>query len=230
MNNKVLIYSFQSLLTSGAIAGLLVASNVQAQSPVSGPDPHHPSAQTAPPQPKGMMQIDRHFIEMMIPHHKGAVEMADLALLRAQHPETKKLAEAIKVAQTHEIQQMQTWYKQWYGKEVPAFPMGMEMMNRGQRMGQKPSPGMMGQGQGMMKMHRDMMGMEMDLDALKSASDFDKEFIRQMIPHHQMAVKMAQMASGRAAHPEIRTLTQSIIKSQNVEIAKMQGWQQAWNQ
>jgi uncharacterized protein (DUF305 family) len=228
MNNKVLIYSFQSLLTSGAIAGLLVASNVQAQSPMSGQDPHHPYAQTAPPQPKGMMQIDRHFIEMMIPHHKGAVEMADLALLRAQHPEIKKLAEAIKVAQNREIQQMQTWYKQWYGKEVPASPMGMGMMNRGQRMSKKPSLGMMGQGQGMMKMHRDMMGMEMDLDALKSASDFDKEFIRQMIPHHQMAVKMAQMVLNSATHPEIRTLGQSIINSQAAEIEQMRQWYQAW--
>jgi len=53
--------------------------------------------------------------------------------------------------------------------------------------------------------------------------------VRQMIPHHQMAVRMAQMASGRAARPEIRTLAQSIIKSQKAEIAQMQGWQQAWN-
>jgi uncharacterized protein (DUF305 family) len=50
-----------------------------------------------------------------------------------------------------------------------------------------------------------------------------------MIPHHQMAVKMAQMASGRATRPEIRTLIQSIIKSQNAEIMQMKGWQQAWN-
>jgi len=81
---------------------------------------------------------------------------------------------------------------------------------------------MMGMGQG-------MMNMETDLAALKKASDFDKEFVRQMIPHHQMAVMMAQMASKRATRPEIRTLAQSIIKSQNAEIAQMQGWQQAWN-
>jgi uncharacterized protein (DUF305 family) len=74
-----------------------------------------------------------------------------------------------------------------------------------------------------------MMNMTTDLNALKKAPDFDKEFVRQMIPHHQMAVRMAQMASGRAAHPEIRTLAQSIIKSQSAEIAQMQGWQQAWN-
>ncbi|HEY9622446.1 MAG TPA: DUF305 domain-containing protein [Crinalium sp.] len=49
-----------------------------------------------------------------------------------------------------------------------------------------------------------------------------------MIPHHQMAVGMVQMASGCAAHLETRTLAQSIIKAQNAEIAQMQGWQQAW--
>jgi uncharacterized protein (DUF305 family) len=72
--------------------------------------------------------------------------------------------------------------------------------------------------------------MSMDMDALKTASDFDKEFVRQMVPHHQMAVMMAQMASTRATRPEIRTLAQSIIKSQNAEIMQMKGWQQAWNQ
>ena len=75
----------------------------------------------------------------------------------------------------------------------------------------------MGQGQG-------MMSMKTDLDALKKAPDFDKEFVRQMIPHHQMAVMMAQMASECASHPEIRTLAQSIITSQSAEIAQMQGW------
>jgi len=56
----------------------------------------------------------------------------------------------------------------------------------------------------------------------------DRHFIEMMIPHHQMAVKMAQMASKRAAHPDLRNLARSIIKSQNAEISKMQGWQQAW--
>jgi uncharacterized protein (DUF305 family) len=79
------------------------------------------------------------------------------------------------------------------------------------------------------EMGQGMMNMATDLNALKQAPDFDKEFVRQMIPHHQMAVKMAQMVSSRAARPEIRTLAQSIIKSQNAEIAQMQGWQQAWN-
>jgi len=67
-----------------------------------------------------------------------------------------------------------------------------------------------------------------DLAALKNASDFDKEFIHQMIPHHLMAVHMAQMVLNQKTRPEIRTLAQSIIKSQMAEIKQMQQWQQVW--
>ncbi len=220
MNKKFLVYSLVGLLSSGTAGGFVLANSKQAQSlPASG----------NPQQPRSI-QVDQHFIEMMIPHHQDAIAMADLALSRAKRPEVKKIAEAIKKEQTLEIEEMRTWYKKWYGKEVPAHSMSdMGMMGNHHKQGQGTGSGMMGQGQGMMGQGQGMMSMKTDIDALKKAPDFDKEFIRQMIPHHQMAVKMAQMASGRAVRPEIRTLAQSIIKSQNAEIAQMQGWQQAWN-
>ena len=225
MNKKFLVYSLVGLLSSGAITGFVLINSKQGQSlPASG------NSQ----QPRAV-RVDRHFIEMMIPHHQNAIAMANLASSRAKRPEVKKIAEAIKKEQTREIQEMRTWYKQWYGKEVPAHSMtDMGMMGDHHNQGQGTGSGMMGQGQGMMGQGmmgqgQGMMSMKTDLDALKKAPDFDKEFVRQMIPHHQMAVKMAQMASGRAARPEIRTLAQSIIKSLNAEIAQMQGWQQAWN-
>lgn len=215
---KTLIYGFLSLLTSSAVTGLLIANTTSAQQPRT--EDFHPTfAQAAPPH-RGIMaqEVDRHFIEMMIPHHEDAVEMANLALSRAQHPEIKKLAEAIKRDQTREIEQMRAWYKKWYGTEVPvASTTGMGMMGTHQRMG---SRGMMG-----MSMHPDM---EMHLDTLKDASNFDQAFIREMIPHHQMAVMMSQMAQRSATHPEIRKLAESIIKTQTAEIEQMRQWYQAW--
>ena len=74
----------------------------------------------------------------------------------------------------------------------------------------------------MMSMQQqDMMDREM-MSALKNASDFDQEFLRQMTRHHQMATMMAGMVVNSAEHPEIRQLAQSIIKSQSAEIAQMQ--------
>lgn len=216
--SKILIYSFLGFLTSSALAGLLITHRTQAQSTNPDHNLHHPSTKAPAPQSGMMTRPNQYFIEMMIPHHQDAVEMANLALTRAKRPEIKKLAEAIKREQTREIQQMRGWYKAWYGKDVPQVPMGTGMMGNRQGMGQ-------GMGQGMMTQNGMM---HTDLVALKNASDFDKEFIRQMIPHHQMAVHMAQMALNQKTRPEIRTLAQSIIKSQTAEIKQMQGWQQAW--
>lgn len=142
---------------------------------------------------------DSHFIENMVPHHQMAVDMANIALTRAEHPEIKHLAKNIKTSQSREIAEMRHWYKKWYGTDVP----NSSMMNQA------------------------MMSVT-DLNKLKKAKPFDKEFIKQMVPHHQMAVMMAQMALKDAKHPEIRNLARSIIKSQSAEIAEMRMWYKKW--
>lgn len=60
--------------------------------------------------------FDQAFITEMIIHHEGAVDMAELALTRAQHQEIKDLATAIIAAQNKEIDDMKKWYQEWYGK------------------------------------------------------------------------------------------------------------------
>ncbi|MFN2455363.1 MAG: DUF305 domain-containing protein [Pyrinomonadaceae bacterium] len=57
--------------------------------------------------------FDLMFIDMMTPHHAGAVTMAQEALTKAQHPEIKKLAQGIIDAQKKEIAQMNDWKKAW---------------------------------------------------------------------------------------------------------------------
>ena len=129
--------------------------------------------------------IDRHFIEEMIPHHEDAIEMSELALKKAEHEELKTLSENIIHTQSKEIADMITWYKSWYGAEVPEsanFEMGM-------------------------------MDDMTDLKALEGADIFDKEFIEQMIPHHQMAVMMASMMLNRTDRAEMKKLAQDIIRT-----------------
>ncbi len=221
MNNEFLIYGLVGLLASG-LSGPLHSAQAQ--------PPGQVSERPANASGRRMMgtQMSQHFIEMMIPHHESAVTMADLALSKAKRPEIKQLAEAIKKDQTREIQQMRTWYKQWYGKEVPTSA-DTGMMGSDRQPGQSPGPGSQGNGMMNAEMRRDMMGINMDLEALKSVPDFDREFIRQMIPHHQMAVMMARMVLN-SDRPEIRNLAESIIKSQTAEIAQMRQWYQAWYQ
>jgi uncharacterized protein (DUF305 family) len=57
--------------------------------------------------------FDKAFVEMMISHHEGAVDMAELIPARAKHSEIKTLGEAIISAPTKEIAEMKQWQKDW---------------------------------------------------------------------------------------------------------------------
>lgn len=157
--------------------------------------------------------MDKHFIEQMVPHHENAVEMAQLALERSKKMEIKNLANTIIESQSKEIKDMQKWYANWYGGEIPknSSPTGSGI-------------GMMG-GRSIMGK---MMNNETDIDFLKNAEDFDKTFIELMVPHHRIAIMMAQMLELGTNKPELKQLAKDIIESQSREIKEMQEWYLKW--
>lgn len=59
-------------------------------------------------------QFDLRFLNAMIPHHQGAVTMAQQALEKSDRPEVKQLAQNIVDSQQKEIDQMNQWKKAWY--------------------------------------------------------------------------------------------------------------------
>ena len=56
----------------------------------------------------------------------------------------------------------------------------------------------------------------------------DAHFIEQMIPHHEDAITMANLALSKAKHPEIKQLSEIIIDSQSKEIDQMKEWYKEW--
>ena len=71
--------------------------------------------------------FDKAFIEQMIIHHQGAIDMAKLAQNNAKHDEVKNLANDILSAQSKEIDMMQIWQGDWGYKSVPGSH-DMQMM------------------------------------------------------------------------------------------------------
>lgn len=58
--------------------------------------------------------FDHAFLQEMIVHHEGAVEMAKQVLATSKRPELRKLADDIIAAQTKEIDMMHGWEENWF--------------------------------------------------------------------------------------------------------------------
>ncbi len=145
---------------------------------------------------------DENFIDQMVPHHRGAIDEARVAQENAEHEELLNLADSIIADQRAEIQQMKDIKQEEYGtREVP-----MEMSSE----------------------EMEMMGMMADPEGLADEDPFDRAFINNMIPHHQSAIAMAEVALEESENPEIRELARGIIDSQQSEIEQMQGWLDEW--
>ncbi len=145
---------------------------------------------------------DLRFIDAMVPHHEGAVEMAQVALENAEHEEVRRLAEDIVSAQRAEIDTLRGLREREFGSAEPAMQMPEEEMNS-------------------------MMGMA-DPRELANAEPFDRAFIDAMIPHHESAIAMAEIALRESENQEIRTLAQDIVDAQRREIEQMTVWRERW--
>jgi uncharacterized protein (DUF305 family) len=68
----------------------------------------------------------------------------------------------------------------------------------------------------MEKMHREMM--------IEFSGDPDRDFMAAMIPHHQSAIDMAQVALKYGKDPEVRKLAEEVVDAQQKEITQMKAW------
>ena len=157
------------------------------------------------------MDMDQAFIDMMVPHHQAAVEMAKIAQQRATHEELRTLAEAIVGAQETEIEQLREWRRAWFGSsDTP----GMDAMPL--------LPGMEGHAMD------GKMDMTADIEALRTADPFDRALIKAMVPHHETAIAAARAIGESTERSELKQVAADMIESQQHEIDQMQGWLAVW--
>ena len=145
---------------------------------------------------------DERFIDALVPHHQGAIAMAEVALKNAQHEEIKDLSRNIVSTQQAEIEELKSIKQEEFG--TSNVPMGMSQEQiRG-------------------------MGMMMDSQELARSEPFDRAFIDAMIPHHQSAIEMAKVAYEKSENPRIKKLAENIVSAQQAEIEQMKRWREQW--
>lgn len=152
--------------------------------------------------------FDEAYIADMLAHHEGALNMAESAGAFAVHDEIRTLAGNIIQTQSAEVMQMRTWQKEWGYKETM-------------------SGGHNSHGGGGMDMAGDMVEMQNKLQGLTGEA-YDKEFLKQMILHHEQAIEMSRYAATNAKRQEIKDLASAVISDQTTEINQMKQWQKDW--
>jgi uncharacterized protein (DUF305 family) len=145
---------------------------------------------------------DEAFIDAMVPHHQGAIAMAEVALKNAEHEKIIQLSRNIISSQQAEIEELKSIKQEEFGTSNVPMEMSQKQM-RG-------------------------MGMMMDPQQLANQKPFDKAFIDAMIPHHQSAIEMSQVALENSDNPKIKDLAQNIISAQQREIEQMKQWRKEW--
>jgi uncharacterized protein (DUF305 family) len=154
---------------------------------------------------------DLRFVDSMIPHHQGALVMAQEVIQKSKRPELVKFAQEIIREQQKEIAQMQQWRKQWYPKASATPMMWHSEMNHQMAMTAE---------------YKQSMMMSMSLGAADAG--FDRRFLDAMIPHHQGAVTMAKDSLKKSNRSQLQKLAQNILISQQSEIDRMTQWRQKW--
>ncbi|MFH9470831.1 DUF305 domain-containing protein [Streptomyces clavifer] len=186
-------------VAAAATAALVLAACGSSDDSSAGRDGHaskSPSASAAQGQHNA---ADVAFAQGMIPHHRQAVEMADLAPTRAESADVKKLADEIKKAQDPEIKTLSGWLTSW-GEQVPAEGAMDHSMHGGGGM---------------------MTAEEMDKLKNSSGKAFDTAFMEMMIKHHEGAVAMSKTEKTDGSFPDAKTMADAIITSQTAEITRM---------
>jgi uncharacterized protein (DUF305 family) len=145
--------------------------------------------------------LDRAFINGMAPHHQAAIQMAQTELKRGKNAQIKALAQSVVDDQTREVTQFQEISKRQFNT-TPQLTMA------------GPSGNLMG-----VPISMDMSKMASEIDV---AQDPDIMFLRMMIPHHAMAISMANEEAQRGSDDQLKAISRGIISSQGKEIGEMQ--------
>ena len=142
---------------------------------------------------------DLDFMQGMLPHHQGAIDMAKVVLQYGKDAEVNTLAEAVIKAQTAEIEVMKDWMGKTDQAKLPVVPASKEAND-----------------QAMATMLKNMM--------VPYTGDADVDFLKGMIPHHQGAIDMAKAALKYGQDPTVLKLAQEVETAQEGEIQFMTDW------
>jgi len=144
--------------------------------------------------------ISHNFIVQMIPHHRAAIQMSKNILNYTTNIPLQNIALQIITEQTKSIENM--LQIQSHCKSFTNSSQDLYLYQR--------------------RINQIMHMMFFEMENARSTNQINADFIREMIPHHEGAVKMSEDTLQYKICPELKPILEAIISSQERGIAQMQ--------
>ncbi|MDP9736108.1 DUF305 domain-containing protein [Curtobacterium sp. 260] len=191
----------RTLAIAAALTLGLTLASCSAGSSSSDADSSSSSSSTSTASASASAHSDQDvmFAQMMLPHHKQAVEMSDMLLAKGSGVDTgvTDLAKQIKAEQSPEIKQLTSWLKSW---------------------GEPTESGHLGMGHSMSGMMSDSDMSDLDKSSAKNAGQL---YLEQLVQHHEGAVDMAKTEVTKGANIDAVRMAKSIVSGQTEQITQM---------
>lgn len=137
---------------------------------------------------------DYDFASMMIPHHEGAIVMAEAVIKQGKSAELIAFSKKVVEVQNQEIATLKAFLKTASQQPIKDSTEFKKALNAS------------------------MIPMMKGMEQVKLTDDIDKDFVALMNPHHQSAVDMAKAYLPYAGNAQMKLMAQQIIQAQEEEI------------
>jgi uncharacterized protein (DUF305 family) len=190
---------FRRALPALLILGLLLAMPALAAAD-PGPHPEFVAQQQSIQELQQLSgsALEVGYINRIVPHHQGAIDMAEIIARKAVHPELRDEAEQIIQEQEDEIAMLTTYLQQTHGQQVQPD----------RRFAMMP----------------DMMQMLRDADPMMA----EKMFLLMMREHHQSANLLGAVILGKPASQVLKDQAQMMVTSQTAQQGRFANYLKAW--
>lgn len=148
--------------------------------------------------------VDVDFAMMMVSHHQGAVDMAQVEIESGKDDALKQMAQKIIDEQKSEINELQTFLDSHKNPEKNYDPSKKD--------------------EGFANVMDQNMTMMMDMPKVDQDSSTDMQFVKMMVPHHQSAIQMAEGFIQFGKDPGLISMSKKMISDQNKEIEEFKKW------
>ncbi|TDC99281.1 DUF305 domain-containing protein [Nonomuraea deserti] len=136
------------------------------------------------------------FVQMMVPHHRQGIEIAEVGTSRATTPQLRTLTEAIGSTQQDEVEMMLRWLHSWDQPLTAAA--------------------------GAHDHHGGMPETDVkQIQALRRSADFERDLLDLLIEHQGDAVRMAATEVADGADPAVQKWAGQVRVSRTAQIAMM---------